>query len=370
MKCGRKLILLVWICGFPQLYKRPFNIAGAFMVLPVVRRSARLVGRYRPGMYKAAWNMGKYAGKAIRKWYNQRGSQSGSGRSAKAKSVGSLSEQRDVTTLYRRHRAPRRVRRAARRFTGKVLYSLDKTQGMKTSVITVSAQINGSPTNLTNGQTAVGITMYGYNTNTYAANIDPGNGDMPWIFARENGAYPTATSGSRKLRFRSCTMNYTIQNTFDEGVYMDIYFVIARKNNGSTSDPATEWNEGLNIQNAGNMPSAITSSSYYQVTPFDAPTFGSYWLVKSRKRVFMQANEIYSFQQRDASNYVLQMGDVLDVKMKANVTEGVVLVFHNPKCDTVTTPGTIIPGGYQAQVTCTKTYHYAETTSSVDSIGA
>lgn len=46
------------------------------------------------------------------------------------------------------------------------------------------------------------------------------------------------------------------------------------------------------------------------------------------------------------------------------------LVFSNPACDTVTTPGTIVPGGGEVQVTCTKTYHYTETSSSVDAIGA
>lgn len=330
-----------------------------------MRRGQGVSKYYRAA--RGAWNLGQYAGKAVKRYYKRNGG--GGARSAKAKAVGSLSEQRDVTTLYRRKRAPRRVRRGARKYYKKFMYTLDKTQGMKTCVITNASQVSGSPANLANGQAVIGITMYGYNTNTYAANIDLGNGDMPWIFARENGAYPTAASGSRTLRFRSCTMDYTVQNTFDEGVYMDIYFVIARKNNGSTSDPATEWNEAVAVQSPGNMPTAITSASYYGLTPFDAPSFGMYWLIKSRKRIFIQPNEIYSFQQRDAGNYVLKMSDVLDIKMKANLTEGVILVFHNPVTDTVTVPGTIIPGGFQCQVTCTKTYHYAETTSSVDTIG-
>ncbi|AJD07487.1 putative capsid protein [Odonata-associated circular virus-15] len=333
----------------------------------MVRRNARAIGRYSGGA-KMAWRLGQYAGRALRR-FRRGGGGGGSSSSAKAKAVGSLSEQRDVTNLYRRKRAPRRVRRAARKFTKRFMYTLDKTQGMKTCVITNAAQFSGSPTGLANGQQTIGITMYGYNTNSYASNIDLGNGDMPWIFARENGAYPTAASGTRYLRFRSCTMNYSIQNTWEQGVYMDIYFVIARKSNGSTSDPAAEWNEQIAIQNAGNMPTAITTNQYYGLTPFDAPGFGRYWLIKSRKRVFIQPAEIYSFQQRDAGNYVLNMSDVLDIKLKQNLTEGVILVFHNPVTDTVTTPGTIVPGGWQVQVTCTKTYHYSETSASTDAIG-
>lgn len=331
--------------------------------------------RYKPNRsnsgYTAAWNAGQYVGRILkRKWKGS--SRSSSGRSfssAKAKSVGSLSEQRDVTTLYRRKRAPRRVRRGARRALKRFTYQMDKMQGMKTCVITAAAQLAGSPTNLATGQGAVGITMYGYNTNTFAGNIDPANGDMGWIFARENGAYPTAATGSRKLRFRSVTMNYTVQNVYEEGVYMDIYFVIARKNNGSTSDPATEWQEAIAQQSAGNMPTAITGNSYYGLTPFDGPGFGRYWLIKSRKRVFIQPTEIYSFQQRDAGNYVLNMDDLLDIKVKSNLTEGVLIVFSNPNVDAVTTPGTPVPGGWLCNLTCTKTYHYTETTSSVDAIG-
>ena len=98
--------------------------------------------------------------------------------------------------------------------------------------------------------------------------------------------------------------------------------------------------------------------------PYNSP--GKMWLIKSRRRVFMQAQEIYSFQQRDAGNYVLGMEDVLNMRSKANVTEGVLMVFHNPF---VSSLAEYIPGGFQCQVTCTKTYHYTEVSSSVDAIG-
>ena len=246
------------------------------MAYQVARRTMRAARRYSPTHYRAAWKVGQYVGNTIQKYRGSRGG----GSSRKAKSVGSLSEQKDVTTLYRRHRAPRRVRRAAKRGMRMFTYRMDKLQSMKTAIITTGSQLSWSPTNLADGQKVIGITMYGYNTNTFAANTDTGNGDVWWIFARENGGDPTASSGSRKLRFRSCTMNYTIQNTFDEGVYMDIYFVIARKNNGSTSDPAVEWNEAIALQSAGNMPSGITNNMYYQVTPFDSGSFGRFWLIQ------------------------------------------------------------------------------------------
>lgn len=65
----------------------------------------------------------------------------------------------------------------------------------------------------------------------------------------------------------------------------------------------------------------ITNSMYYAVPPFDAPGFGRYWLIKSRKSVFVQPQEIYSFQQRDAGNYILNMDDLLNMKMRAWCSE-------------------------------------------------
>lgn len=335
--------------------------------MPSVTRynSRRSLARYAP-YARTAWNVGRMVGNGIRKWYKGRRSGGRGASSAKAKAVGSLSEQKDTTSLYYRKRAPRSVRNKARKAMKMFTYHMDKIQSMKTCIITDSRTIVHTPTGLSDGQVVHGVTMYGYNTNTYAANTDKGNGDMWWIFARENGGDPTVSSGSRKLRFRSCCINYTVQNLGDYGMYLDLYFVIARKNNGSTSDPAVEWTEALNIQNVGNMPNAITSHGYYQVTPFDAPGFGRYWLVKSRKRVFMQPNQIYSFQQRDAGNYVLNMSDLFDVKMKSNLTEGVIMVFSNPTMDNTSSP---IPQPVEFCYTATKTYHYTETSSSVDAIG-
>jgi len=332
------------------------------------RGGSRRLARYAP-YARSAWNMGKTLARYVRSYRGSSGGgSSGNSNSAKAKAVGSLSEQKDVTSLYRRRRAPRRVRRRARRAMKMFTYHMDKLQSMKTCIITDSRSATYTPTGLSDGQVVHGITMYGYNTNTYAANTDTGNGDMWWIFARENGGDPTAALGSRKLRFRSCCINYTVQNTGEYGIYLDLYFVIARKNNGSTSDPGIEWNESVALQAPGNMPNAITSHSYYQITPFDAPNFGRFWLVKSRRRVFMQPNEIYSFQQRDAGNYVLNMSDLLNFKSKNNLTEGVIMVFSNPTVDN-TVPGAPVPQPVSYNYTATKTYHYTEVTSSVDSIG-
>lgn len=313
---------------------------------------------YRAGKY--AWSAGKAVGSYFqkRKWSTRQSSKKSKGRQ-----IGSLSEQRDSTTLYTRRRAPRRVRRAARRYTSRFTYTMDKLQAMKTCIINNSSQVAWSPTSFANGQTANAVTMYGYETNSYATNIAPGNGDMPWIFARENGGYPTASDGSRKLRFRSCTITYSLQNNYTEGCYIDMYFVIARKNNGSEADPANEWIQSIAEQSAGNMPTAVTSFTTYGVTPFDAPAFGRYWLIKRRRRVFLQPQEIYSFQQRDPGNYVLNMGDILNLKAKANLTEGVIFVYSNPNC-----VGSE-PGGGVVQLTYTKTYHYTETMSSIDAIG-
>lgn len=63
------------------------------------------------------------------------------------------------------------------------------------------------------------------------------------------------------------------------------------------------------------------------------------------------------------------MGDLLNIKVKANLTEGVIMVFSNPVVDN-TTPSAPVPQPVSYTYTATKTYHYTETTSSIDAIGA
>ena len=339
----------------------------------LVRRNGMRVGGYAHAA-RAAWKGGQLIGRALKRKWNSSGGSKRS-RSSRGATYGNLTFQNDEAVVYRRKRAPRRVRRRHRKAFKNFMYNMDKLQSMKTCVIYNRSLFTATPTGVANGQAPMGVTMYGYNANTYASNSDLGNGDMGWIFARENGAFPTATEGSRKLRFRSCVMELTITNELAAGgtgdIYgigiFDIYHVIARKNNGITSDPADFWTRSLNLEAAGNMPTAITTSNQLGITPFDATNFGKYWLVKKKRRVRLSPGQVYNFQMRDPGNYVLQMSELLDIKAKSNMTEGVIIVGYNSSYKFLDPD--YVPGDVEYSVTYRKTYHYTEVNSSVDTVG-
>lgn len=305
----------------------------------------------------------------------------GRGASTRTRSRGKAAEysnitfQNDEAMIYRRKAAPRRVRRSRRKAMKNFMYRMDKLQSMKTCKIHWSDFLITAPTNYFNGQAVKGVTMYGYGTNTYAGNTNTGNGDMWWVFSRENGGDPTATLATRKLRFRSATLDLKLTNIGSEDasyvnnvVYLDIYHVLCRKDLSNTSvttgDLASYWNACINEQAPGNMPTPVTNNQLYEVTPFDASGFGRYFKILKVRRVKIAQGITFNMQLRDPGNYVLPMEDLLNVDFKSNVTEGVIIVARNPTEQSIG-----VPGACYVKCLATKTYHYTELSSSVDAIG-
>lgn len=324
-------------------------------------RSKRRTVRINPwsvakGLYSGYKFMNKFRGK------------SNTSTRGKAKEYGNITFQQDERTIYRRKRAPKRVRRAHRKAYKNFLYNLDKVQSMKTCVINDSVNRTVTPTGYADGQMCVGITLYGYGENTFAANTNTANGDMPWIFARENGAYPVSSLASRKLRFRSAILDIDIYNGGSDLVLLDVYHVLCRKTAknvvGVTGDPQQFWNEAISMQAAGNMPAGILANTHYGVTPFDSGDFGQGWIIKSVRKIRLSAGQWYSNQIRDPGNYTLRMEDVLEMNCSRNLTEGFIFVVRNPDITAS------VPDPLNVTFRYTKKYHYTETSSSIDAIGS
>lgn len=328
------------------------------------------------GMKRLKLMAGSAISTAFRFRHRGRGSGSRSRSGRKGQEYGNITFQNDEAMIYRRKPAPRRVRRSRRRAMKNFMYRMDKLQSMKTCKIHWSDFMVTSPTNYFDGQAVKGISLYGYGTNTYAANTNTGNGDMWWIFSRENGADPTQTLASRKLRFRSAVLDLKITNTGGDGetyvdnvAYIDIYHVLCRRDlhndNVATGDIASYWNACINEQAPGNMPTPIVNNQVYDITPFDASGFGRYFKVLKLRRVKLSKGQNFNMQIRDPGNYVLNMEDLLNNDYKANVTEGLIIVSRNPSEQSVG-----VPGDTNVALLATKTYHYTELSSSIDSIGS
>lgn len=138
---------------------------------------------YSGGSYVRKFMRAGAAGLRLAMRYRNRGMGSQTATRRKGKEYGNITFQQDERRIYQRRRAPRRVRRAHRRAFNKFEYHLDKVQSMKTAVINDNVVFSQTPTGYANGQLAIGLSLYGYGENSYAANINTANGDMPWIFA-------------------------------------------------------------------------------------------------------------------------------------------------------------------------------------------
>jgi len=324
---------------------------------------------------RAAWRAGAGAGRIMKKWLKTGSSKKTVGREdtnsgTSAATFGNLTSQYDTARLYRKRRAPRRVRRRAKRFMRSLKWGLDKLQGMKVAVINNASNGGVTPTTKFNGQGITAVTMYGYGNNTYAANTNYGNGDVWWIMARENGGDPTADSATRKLRFRSCVMNVNVINTTEnapQNIIVDVYHILCKQsgnNVGNTGDPAELLNECAREMSGTNFPTEITNGLADGVTPFDIPTYGRYITVKSVRRYRLDAGGYFNLQLRDPGNYLLSMADLNDVDFKRNITEGYLFVYYNAACD-----NTGVRYAASIQLNYSKKYHYTETSTSQSQIG-
>jgi hypothetical protein len=334
--------------------------------------------QYGRALYSGMRKLGRFAAGmrvASKFRYKGPGSYTRTRNSRKGASYANITFQNDEAMIYRRKNAPRRVRRQRRRAMKNFMYRMDKLQSMKTCKIQWETLVTAEPTSFANGQKVTGVSIYGFGTNTYAANTNTGNGDMWWIFSRENGADPVNTLASRKLRFRSAVMDVMITNIADTEdpeyinglAYIDIYHVLCRKNVNSdvtsSGDIPSFWDQCINEQADGNFPAPITNVSYYGLTPFDASGFGRFFKILKTRRVKLSAGQTFNTMIRDPGNYLLEMQDLRNLDQRANTTEGLIFVVRNP-----TVVGSI-PGKAACRIRATKTYHYTEVSSSVDSIG-
>lgn len=274
----------------------------------------------------------------------------------------------DIQNMYRRRRAPRRVRRRARREWQKFTYNLDKTQGMVSSVINNFGSYSTTPTTpITGCQQVAGISMYGMVNSTSASNF---NNDLWRIYTDAFGVAPSSTKAADTLRFRSCVMDFLVKNTGASPMFLEVYHCMSRGQ--GESDPSYQWELSANMEGgAGDgVATTISSITAYKVTPFDAPGFGSYWYVKKRTKFYISAGNSISWQIRDAKNYIITGQDLMNGKAKRGVTEGVILVGYGADLDAWATNSNIgVPTAATYDVSCVKTYHWTKTEDTTDVLG-
>jgi len=268
--------------------------------------------------------------------------------------------QHDSTNMYLRRRAPRRVRSRARRAQSRYNHHLVAGLGQKSAVFQALALRQVTPTTLHDAQDVYTVGMYG------GVNGSATWGDLAEIAANEGLLVKTG-----KIHFKSAVIETQIKNNSDTDVLVvDVYEVICRRE--GYNEPGIDWSLALAAQNTIATMTSMTSTEL-GCTPFDAPGFGSSWLIKNKTRYRISPNLSVYLQRRDAKDYKFDSSRfeydttsaALRVHMFSGMTEGFLIVARNSDVDTATPKG--MPVDYQ--VVSTKTYHYAVQSYEVDERG-
>lgn len=302
-----------------------------------------------------------YVGRKAGNWIRQKLQ----GKPKKLATKSSISYQFDQSTQYRRRRAPRRLRRRAQKFAKRVNSVINKTLGMKSWIVSNSNETTWVPAGTTTGQAHFGVTMYGCEPD---GNI--GNGDL-FRIAGDLGFDPgSTTNGSGKIKFRSCVLDLFIQNKISYGLYVDIYHVLCRKDHATYCDPGIIFNQAVNIASQLSGTNTVSNGNLLGVTPFDAPDFGSTYVIKKKQRILIPAYGNYNSQLRDAGDYEISVEDLSgSIAGIAGKTEGLLCVFRSAELPSVV-EGVEIPGNMQFKYSYTKNYHYSVLSdNTVDQIG-
>lgn len=332
--------------------------------------------RYRTGISpfaaKAAWGLGKWAGNKIGNYignaYKRRKTTS-SGSSARS-GTNNVTFQHDYAHIYSRKRAPRKVRVRARKNAYRFAKNLVSSLGQKTwnrSALFESGTI--TPTGLDNSQSVFDIGLYGGATtgsNTW--------GDLYQI-ALGNGTGLNDVTG--KLWFQSACLDVQLKNTTGlEGypdpvtICVELYTVYCRKE--GYFFPGEDWAEAMKDQDLLDNGGTLATPLSINCTPFDAPGFGSSWLIAKKVRYRISPGNSVYLQMRDPKRKCFNTerfeydttGPQTRMKTFKGFTRGYIMVVRSDTGFVVETIPKLVPFSYQ--VIYTKNYKYAQQESNRD----
>jgi len=315
-------------------------------------------------IYNTAYNVGRsikrYA-PMIKRAYNSYKRYKSSPKSVKSSVV---SFQHDFAKQYQRRPAPRRVKKQQRRAAKNFRFQLGKSLGQYSRVFNhVYAPATVTPTSFANSQTVFDIMLYGAIQNDTQGRAD-------WLqFCGELGLF----NRTGKVYCKSAVMDVQIRNV-DEGstLVIDAYRYVARRE--GYDSPGSEWAQALINQDQSPSSTTKMTTGQLNVTPFDAPGFGSKYLIKSKIRYRIAPGNSVYLQLRDPRNYEFDTARFdYDSGATSNrirtfkgMTQGFLFVARSGSLDATNA----YQGEVNWQVTHTQTYHVALHLDDIDNQGA
>jgi len=258
-----------------------------------------------------AYQVARYKG-STRKRQRTRGAQSftrTTKRRRRTDASNNVTFQHDYAHIYSRRRAPPRVRRAARKRAYQFNKSLVGSLGQKTWVKTDYFDSGVvKPISLAYCQSLFSCGLWGAKDNLGIP--DNAWGDLLSI-CEGNGTGIEDVAG--KIWFSTGVMDVQIRNAGvvedPDGendvdttgiLVVDLYTIYARKE--GYSDPAQDWEEAMSQQDLLDSGGVKSQPQSLNCVPFDAPGFGSSWLVAKKMRYRISTGQSVYLQMRDSKD--------------------------------------------------------------------
>ena len=263
-----------------------------------------------------------------------------------------ITQQHDSKLLYRRKRAPRKIRRKAARRAANFLRRQLNSVGMSTNLYRNSDSAFSTTAGQQECMLIYSGLLYGNIGEDIAAEgaRQEAVGTLYNVFQNQtNSLTPAAlVANSARMYLHSITTDYTISNLSANLAEVDIYEFVFRKdwsfNNSATGKPLQ--NElTASAENEEKMPGATSKIEYEDLgwTPFDSNNMLKYIIIQSKQRFYIGAGNTISFTKRtnyrkpkkyvgmDFDAYVeSSSGDILPTQYKASrgVTRGIICVYR------------------------------------------
>ena len=289
-----------------------------------------------------------YAAKKLYSMYNSKSKGEGT-RAA-------LTNQNDTISLYKRRRAPRRVRRRARRryrnFLSKQLRMLPDNTQQFNQVFTNTSTLNAQHfSTFTLFPMQVGL---GVSTNNFTCHVQE---------AFDNVLNAASANASSHIYITGMNYDFTLANVSDKTAELDIYEFVIRKD--KTFQPTAAFALTSAYVDANDdedvLPGASTKIALSDpgATPFDVNQMSKYVLLKSKQRIYLSAGQATSFvrdikMRRPVKITSEELHDTSlgsnEFTVKAGISRGIIMVHKGVPDATDNFPSVEIKGNVQAKL--------------------
>lgn len=238
----------------------------------------------------------------------------------RGKQTGQTSQYMDVSRLYQRRPAPRRLARRIRKFASRVKHVMQGELALR-----VMARILNSTGTTTLGQQYI-LDLPALLACNGSSSV--GNDDLNALFNNES---LTASNFDSKLKVTSCVWDLVLDAASANAVdmFVDFYHVEARRDipSSEASSIVALWNAAASHMATAPGAGAKPATSQVGLSPFDSPEFTENIKIKKVTRVKIQPGDSTSLQIRDPRNYNFNYDIITNRWAMKGVTEWVLPVI-------------------------------------------